>query len=56
MNACQDALGRLGLRQYVTYHPAGTYWVFQRYETGIFVVLALGLAAGCVWRVRRRAF
>ncbi len=56
MNACQDALGRLGLRQYVTYHPGGTYWTFQGYETGIFVVLALGLAAGCVWRVRRRAF
>jgi hypothetical protein len=56
MNACQDALGRLGLRQYVTYQPAGRYWAFQGYETGIFVVLALGLAAGCVWRVRRRAF
>jgi hypothetical protein len=56
INACQDALGRLGLRQHVTYQPAGRYWAFQGYETGIFVVLALGLAAGCVWRVRRRAF
>jgi hypothetical protein len=56
MNACQDALGRLGLRQNVTYQPADRYWAFQGYETGIFVVLALGLAAGCVWRVRRRAF
>jgi hypothetical protein len=55
-SACQAALGKLGLRQLVTYQPAGRYWAFQRYETGIFVVLALGLAAGCVWRVRRRAF
>jgi hypothetical protein len=56
MNGCQDAIGRLGLRQYVTYQPADRYWALQGYETGIFVVLALGLAAGCVWRVRRRGF
>jgi hypothetical protein len=55
-SACQAALGKLGLRQLVTYQPAGRYWAFQWYETGVFVVLALGLAAGCAWRVRRRAF
>jgi hypothetical protein len=55
-SACQTALGKLGLRQLVTYQPAGRYWAFQGYEAGIFVVLALGLGAACVWRVRRRAF
>jgi hypothetical protein len=55
-SACQTALGKLGLRQLVTYQPAGRYWAFQGYETGIFVILALGLGAACVWRVRRRAF
>jgi hypothetical protein len=55
-SACQTALSKLGLRQLVTYQPAGRYWAFQGYETGIFLVLALGLGAACVWRVRRRAF
>jgi hypothetical protein len=55
-SVCQTALNKLRLRQLVTYQPAGRYWALQGYETGIFVVLALGLAAGCVWRVRRRAF
>jgi hypothetical protein len=55
-SVCQTALNKLRLRQLVIYQPAGRYWAFQGYETGIFVVLALGLAAGCVWRVRRRAF
>ena len=45
-SACQTALGKLGLRQLVTYQPAGRYWAFQWYETGIFVVLALGLGRG----------
>jgi hypothetical protein len=52
--ACQQALGGLHLRQMVTYQPASRYWVFQWYETAIFVALALALAAFCFWWVRRR--
>jgi len=53
---CQAALGRLGLRQLVTYQPAGRYWVFQGYETGIFVVFAVALGGLCTWQIRRRAW
>jgi hypothetical protein len=52
--ACQAALGRLHLRQLVTYQPAGRYWAFQGYETAIFLALALALAGICFWRIRRR--
>jgi hypothetical protein len=52
--ACQAALGRLHLRQVVTYQPASRYWPFQWYETGIFLALALVLAGFCLWWVRRR--
>jgi hypothetical protein len=51
---CADALARLHLRQVVTYEPASRYWPLQGYETGIFVALALVLAAFCYWRIRRR--
>jgi hypothetical protein len=51
--ACQAALGRLHLRQLVTYQPASRYWAFQSYETAIFLVLALALAGVCFWWVRR---
>jgi hypothetical protein len=50
---CQAALGRLDLRQQVTYQPASRYWPFQWYETGVFVVLAIALGGLCAWRVRR---
>ena len=52
---CQAALGRLDLRQLVTYQPAGRYWVFQWYEAGIFLVLAGALCGCCAWLIRRRA-
>jgi hypothetical protein len=55
MTPCDNALGRLGLRQYVTYQPASRYWAFQAYETAIFVVLAAGLGACCAVLIRRRA-
>jgi ABC-2 family transporter protein len=55
MTGCQGALGRLGLRQYVTYQPASRYWAFQAYETAIFVVLTAGLGACCTVLIRRRA-
>jgi hypothetical protein len=53
-NACQAAVGRLHLRQVVTYQPGGRYWAFQGYETAIFLALALALAAFCFWWVSRR--
>ncbi len=55
MTACEGALGRLGLRQYVTYQPASRYWAFQAYEAAIFVVLAAGLGACCTVLIRRRS-
>jgi hypothetical protein len=53
---CQAALGRLDLRQLVTYQPASRYWAFQWYEAGVFLVLAGALSAGCAWVIRRRAW
>lgn len=52
--ACQNALGRLHLRQVVTYQPASRYWALQWYETALFVVLALALTGFCFWWIRRR--
>jgi hypothetical protein len=52
--ACQAALGRLHLRQLVTYQPASRYWAFQWSETAIFLALALALAGICFWWIRRR--
>jgi ABC-type transport system involved in multi-copper enzyme maturation permease subunit len=52
--ACTAALGRLHLKQVVTYQPASRYWALQWYETAIFVIVALALAGFCVWWVRRR--
>jgi hypothetical protein len=52
--ACQSALGRLHLRQLVTYQPAGRYWAFQWGETAIFLVLAAALAGFCFWWIRSR--
>jgi len=52
--ACTAALGRLHLRQLVTYQPASRYWAFQWYETVIFVAAAVALAGFCFWWIRRR--
>jgi hypothetical protein len=52
--ACQVALGKLHLRQLVTYQPASRFWALQWRETAIFLVLAAALAGFCFWRVRRR--
>lgn len=43
-----------GVRESITYHPASAYWPLQGIETGIYLVLALGLAGFCFWRVSRR--
>jgi hypothetical protein len=47
-------LARHGLRELVTYQPASRFWDFQWLETAIFMALAAGLAAACVWWIRRR--
>lgn len=38
----------------VAYQPASRYWSFQLYETALFVVAAVALAAAGVWWARRR--
>jgi hypothetical protein len=53
-SAIQNCIDKLHIRAVVTYQPASRYWAFQWYETGIFIGLALLLAAFCVWWVRRR--
>ena len=37
--------------RHIVYQPASRYWTFQRYETAIFLALALGLAGFSLWRV-----
>jgi hypothetical protein len=37
----------------VTYQPADRYWLFQWWETAIYVLAALALVALCLARVRR---
>jgi len=53
-NQCNAAIAGLHLRQVVTYQPASRYWPLQWYETGLYLAVALILAAFCFWRVRRR--
>jgi hypothetical protein len=48
---CMD---KLGIREVVSYQPASRYWPIQLIETGIFLVLALGLAWSCFWLLGRR--
>ncbi len=38
----------------MTYQPASRFWLFQGYETAIYLVLAVALAGVCFWLVRRR--
>jgi hypothetical protein len=45
----------LGYRQEVTYQPASRFWPIQWIETGLYVALALGLAAFSLWHIRRPA-
>ncbi|GAA2092890.1 ABC transporter permease [Actinomadura alba] len=52
-SACFAELKRLGYRQEVSYHPSSRFWAFQRTETGIYTILALGLAGFCFRRLRR---
>src|SRR5207245_7682194 len=43
----------LGLRDLVVYQPASRFWTFQWIEFGIFIALAIGLAAFTIWRTKR---
>jgi hypothetical protein len=51
---CNNWLDSLHLRQQVTYQPASRFWPLQLIETGIYLILAAGLAWLCTWQVRRR--
>jgi hypothetical protein len=53
-NGCSNWINSLHLRQSVSYQPASRFWPLQFIETGIYLVLAVGLGWLCVWRVRRR--
>ena len=52
MQACLAWIGRLHLRQVVTYEPASRFWQFQWTETAIFAAAAVALAGFCIWRIR----
>ena len=52
--ACFSALAQKNLKSVVTYEPPDRYWTFQWLELGIFLTVAVLLAWGCFWWVRRR--
>ena len=54
IQACNASVGRLHLRQLITFQPASRFWTFQWYETAIFVVVAVVLVWFCYSRVSRR--
>ncbi|WP_328947368.1 ABC transporter permease (plasmid) [Streptomyces sp. NBC_00250] len=54
VDGCIADLQALGYQQQVTYQPAGNFWALQWAETGLYLGLALALAGGCVWWIRRR--
>jgi ABC-2 family transporter protein len=53
-NACNSWLASKHLRQLVAYQPASRFWPLQWIETGIYLVLAVGLGLLCAWQVRRK--
>jgi hypothetical protein len=53
-DSAQRCLASHGIREAVSYQPAGHYWPLQLIETGIFLALALALAWYCFWRLDRR--
>ena len=52
--ACEEWIATLGLRQDLTYHPAGNFWPLQWAESGLLLAVAVLLAGFCFWWVRRR--
>jgi hypothetical protein len=49
---CDAWLASQPLRQHVSYQPANRYWLFQWYETGIWLAISLALSAGCLWKIK----
>ena len=54
IQACNAAIGRLHLRQVVSYQPASRFWELQWVETGVFLALAVVLAGFCAWWISQR--
>jgi hypothetical protein len=52
--ACASWIARFHFRELISYEPASRFWTFQWVETGIFLAVALGLAAACIWWLIRR--
>ena len=52
--ACLNTLSSLHLRAVIAYQPASRFWVFQWYETGIFLAASVLLAGFCFWWIRSR--
>lgn len=55
-SAVTDCVTRISANYHVavTYQPASRYWLFQWYETAIFLGFALALAGFSFWWIRRR--
>lgn len=51
---CNSWLASKHLRTVVTYQPASRFWAFQWIDLGIFLTLAIALAALCAWWLNRR--
>lgn len=51
--ACFARLDEEGYHQRIEFHPASDFWALQWVETGVLLVVALGLAGFCFWRTRR---
>lgn len=51
--ACLARMHQL-YRVVVSYQPAGRFWTFQSYELGIYLALAVALAALCAYWIRVR--
>jgi hypothetical protein len=54
IQACTNWLLAKHLSQVVSYEPASRFWAFQWYETGVFILLAVALAAASAWTLNRR--
>jgi hypothetical protein len=54
MQACTAWILSKHLTQQVAFQPASRFWAFQWYETGLFVLLAVALAALSAWTLNRR--
>jgi hypothetical protein len=51
---CDTWLAGQHLRRQIMYQPASRYWVFQWYETAIFLAAAAAVALFSIWWIRRR--